>query len=33
LRLAAELQARFGSGPVEKFGYASVIHVQLMPGR
>ena len=32
-RLAAELQRRFGSGRVEKFGYASVIHVQLMPGR
>jgi len=32
-RLAAELQRRFGSGRVYKFGYASVIHVQLMPGR
>ena len=31
--LAAELQRRFGAGHVEKFGYASVIHVQLMPGR
>ena len=31
--LAAELQRRFGSGPVRKYGYASVIHVQLMPGR
>jgi mannosyltransferase len=30
--LAAELQRRFGSGPVRKYGYASVIHVQLMPG-
>jgi mannosyltransferase len=32
-RLAAELEHRFGSGQVDKFGYASVIHVQLMPGR
>jgi hypothetical protein len=31
--LAAELERRFGSGPVRKYGYASVIHVQLMPGR
>ena len=31
-RLAGELQRRFGSGPVRKYGYASVIHVQLMPG-
>ncbi len=31
-RLAAELEHRFGSGRVYKFGYASVIHVQLMPG-
>jgi mannosyltransferase len=30
--LAAELERRFGSGPVRKDGYASVIHVQLMPG-
>jgi mannosyltransferase len=30
--LAAELQRRFGAGPVRKYGYASVIHVQLMPG-
>jgi hypothetical protein len=30
--LAAELNRRFGSGRVYKFGYASVIHVQLMPG-
>jgi hypothetical protein len=33
LGLASELERRFGSGPVDKFGYASVIHVQLMPGR
>jgi hypothetical protein len=32
-RLAGELEGRFGSGSVDKFGYASVIHVQLMPGR
>jgi hypothetical protein len=32
-QLAAALERRFGSGPVEKYGYASVIHVQLMPGR
>jgi hypothetical protein len=32
-RLAAELERRFGSGPVYKYGYASIIHVQLMPGR
>jgi hypothetical protein len=31
--LAAELERRFGSGHVYKFGYASIIHVQLMPGR
>lgn len=31
--LAAELERRFGHGPVDKFGYASTIHVQLMPGR
>jgi mannosyltransferase len=31
-RLAGELQRRFGSGPVRKYGYASVIHVELMPG-
>ena len=31
--LAAELEGRFGRGQVYKFGYASVIHVQLMPGR
>jgi hypothetical protein len=30
--LAGELQRRFGSGPVRKYGYASIIHVQLMPG-
>jgi mannosyltransferase len=32
-RLAGELERRFGSGHVYKFGYASIIHVQLMPGR
>jgi mannosyltransferase len=32
LRLAGELQRRFGSGPVRKYGYASVIHIELMPG-
>ncbi|HEX4012124.1 MAG TPA: glycosyltransferase family 39 protein [Solirubrobacteraceae bacterium] len=31
--LGAELARMFGSGPVRKFGYASVIHVQLMPRR
>jgi mannosyltransferase len=31
-RLAGELERRFGSGPVAKHGYASIIHVQLMPG-
>ena len=31
--LAAELERRFGHGRVYKFSYASVIHVQLMPGR
>ncbi|HEX3975041.1 MAG TPA: glycosyltransferase family 39 protein [Solirubrobacteraceae bacterium] len=31
-RLAGELERRFGSGPVAKYGYASIIHVQLMPG-
>ncbi|MGZ4165400.1 MAG: glycosyltransferase family 39 protein [Solirubrobacteraceae bacterium] len=33
LALSAELQRRFGSAPPAKYGYASVIHVQLMPGR
>jgi hypothetical protein len=32
-QLAAQLERRFGRGQVYKFGYASVIHVQLMPGR
>jgi mannosyltransferase len=31
--LSAALRRRFGAGPVTKHGYASVIHVQLMPGR
>jgi mannosyltransferase len=31
-RLASELERRFGSGHVYRFGYASIIHVQLMPG-
>ena len=31
--LSAALRRRFGTGPVTKNGYASVIHVQLMPGR
>jgi hypothetical protein len=31
--LAGALQRRFGAGPVRKYGYASTIHVQLMPGR
>jgi hypothetical protein len=30
--LSAALRRRFGAGPVTKHGYASVIHVQLMPG-
>ncbi|MFZ1994571.1 MAG: hypothetical protein WAU75_10725, partial [Solirubrobacteraceae bacterium] len=32
LRLTAELERRFGSGAVLRYGYASVIHVELMPG-
>jgi mannosyltransferase len=32
LALSAALQRRFGSAPAVKHGYASVIHVQLMPG-
>jgi hypothetical protein len=32
-RLAAELERRFAAGIVHKYGYASTIHVQLMPGR
>jgi hypothetical protein len=32
-RLAGALERRFGTGPVHKYGYASTIHVQLMPGR
>jgi hypothetical protein len=31
--LSAALRRQFGAGPVIKHGYASVIHVQLMPGR
>ncbi len=30
--LAGELERRFGVGPARKYGYASIIHVQLMPG-
>jgi mannosyltransferase len=33
LALSAALQRRFGSAAVAKHGYASTIHVQLMPGR
>jgi hypothetical protein len=33
LALSATLARRFGSAPVAKHGYASVIHVQLMVGR
>jgi mannosyltransferase len=32
-RLGAELERAFGSGPVQKYGYASAVHVQLLPGR
>ncbi len=32
-QLAGQLERRFGRGQVYKFGYASLIHVQLMPGR
>ncbi len=33
LRLDAELERVFGSGPMHKYGYASAIHVQLLPAR
>ena len=33
LRLDAALERAFGSGPIHKYGYASTIHVQLLPGR
>jgi hypothetical protein len=33
LRLDAELERQFGAAPVQKYGYASTIHVQLLPGR
>ncbi|MFZ0090016.1 MAG: hypothetical protein WAL63_10940, partial [Solirubrobacteraceae bacterium] len=32
-RLRGALERVFGRAPVEKFGYASAIHVQLLPGR
>ena len=32
-RLDAELERMFGHAPTAKFGYAAVIHVQLLPGR
>jgi hypothetical protein len=32
-RLDAELEALFGPGLVQSYGYASTIHVQLLPGR
>jgi mannosyltransferase len=32
-RLGAALEQAFGSGPVRKYGYASAVHVQLLPGR
>jgi hypothetical protein len=33
LRLDAELERSFGPAPIHKYGYASTIHVQLLPGR
>jgi mannosyltransferase len=33
LALDAELEAAFGPAPLQNLGYASVIHVQLLPGR
>jgi mannosyltransferase len=32
LRLDAELERAFGDAPIERYGYASTIHVQLLPG-
>ncbi|MGA9856950.1 MAG: glycosyltransferase family 39 protein [Solirubrobacteraceae bacterium] len=32
-RLDSDLQAAFGAAPVQKYGYASAIHVQLLPGQ
>jgi mannosyltransferase len=31
--LDARLEARFGTAPIRSYGYASTIHVQLLPGR
>ncbi len=31
LKLRAELERAFGDGPMKQFGYASAVHVQLMP--
>jgi mannosyltransferase len=31
--LDARLERRFGTGPLRSYGYASTIHVQLLPGR
>ena len=32
LKLRADLEAQYGRAPVKQFGYASAIHVQLLPG-
>jgi hypothetical protein len=33
LKLRGDLEAQYGRAPIHKFGYASQIHVQLLPGR
>jgi hypothetical protein len=33
LRLRGDLERQYGRAPIVKFGYASAIHVQLLPGR
>jgi mannosyltransferase len=33
LKLRADLERQYGRAPIHQFGYASAIHVQLLPGR
>jgi hypothetical protein len=33
LKLRGDLERQYGRAPIRKFGYASAIHVQLLPGR
>jgi hypothetical protein len=32
-KLRSDLERVYGRAPIQKFGYASAIHVQLLPGR